>query len=85
MSNLAYKTTGLPLPSVAPPHAAPPTRMLRLSQVIERTGLGKTSIYGLQKSGRFPHSVTLSPNSVRWIEAEIESWLASRAATRPAG
>ena len=28
------------------------TRMLRLSQVIERTQLGKTTIYALQKPGR---------------------------------
>jgi prophage regulatory protein len=56
--------------------------MLRLSQVIERTGLGKTSIYTLQKSGNFPHSVGLTANSVRWIEAEIEAWLTIQAAAR---
>jgi prophage regulatory protein len=56
--------------------------MLRLSQVIERTQLGKTTIYALQKSGRFPHSVILTANSVRWIEAEVEDWLASHAAER---
>ena len=58
------------------------TRMLRLSQVIERTQLGKTTIYALQKSGRFPHSVMLTANSVRWIEAEVEAWLANHVADR---
>lgn len=38
-----------------------PARMLRLKQVLERTGLGKTTIYELQKSARLlgyfaPHS-----------------------------
>ena len=66
----------------ARPTPAVPTRMLRLSQVIERTGLGKTSIYALQKSGNFPHSVGLTANSVRWIEAEIEAWLTAQAAAR---
>jgi prophage regulatory protein len=58
------------------------TRMLRLSQVIERTQLGKTTIYALQKSGRFPHSVILTANSVRWIEAEVEDWLSNHVADR---
>ncbi len=68
----------------ARPTPAVPTRMRRLSQVIERTGLGKTSIYALQiqKSGNFPHSVGLTANSVRWIEAEIEAWLTAQAAAR---
>jgi prophage regulatory protein len=61
------------------------TRMLRLSQVVERVGLGKTTIYALQKAGQFPHSVPLTSNSVRWIEAEIEHWLASRLAVRGEG
>jgi prophage regulatory protein len=56
--------------------------MLRLSQVIERTQLGKTTIYALQKSGRFPHSVMLTANSVRWIEAEVEDWLANHITER---
>jgi prophage regulatory protein len=57
-------------------------RMLRLKQVLDRTGLGKTTIYGLQKRGQFPQSVPLTSNSVRWIESEVEDWLARQAATR---
>jgi prophage regulatory protein len=56
--------------------------MLRPSQVSERTQLGKTTIYALQKSGRFPHSVMLTANSVRWIESEVEDWLANHVAER---
>jgi prophage regulatory protein len=56
--------------------------MLRLSQVVEKTGLGKTSIYELQKQGRFPRSVNLTGHSVRWIEAEVEAWLTRQAQTR---
>jgi prophage regulatory protein len=61
------------------------TRMLRLSQVVERVGLGRTTIYALQKAGQFPHSVALTVNSVRWIEAEVEGWLAKRGAARAPG
>jgi prophage regulatory protein len=60
-------------------------RMLRLKQVLDRTGLGKTTIYGLQKRGQFPHSVPLTSNSVRWIESEVDDWLARHTATRVSG
>jgi prophage regulatory protein len=59
-----------------------PMRMLRLSQVVEKTGLGKTSIYELQKEGRFPRGVNLTGHSVRWIEAEVETWLTRQAQAR---
>ena len=60
----------------------PPLRMLRLSQVIDRTALGKTSIYELQKQGRFPRSVNLTGHCARWIEAEVETWLTRQAQAR---
>jgi prophage regulatory protein len=54
----------------------------KLSQVAERTALGKTSIYDLQKEGRFPRSVHVTGHSVRWIEAELEMWLERQAQAR---
>jgi prophage regulatory protein len=57
-------------------------RSLRLPQVIVMTGLRKTTIYALQKAGRFPHSVPLTTTAVGWLETEVEDWLAKRAATR---
>lgn len=59
-----------------------PRRMLTLRQVIERTKLGKTTIYGLQKSALFPHSVPLTARSVRWLESEVDAWLEKRAQLR---
>ena len=70
---------GLALEQAAP---GSPIRMLRLSQVVERTGLGKTTLYELQKDGRFPRSVHLTGHSVRWIEAEVETWLMQQAQAR---
>ena len=66
----------------SPDAARMPIRMLKLSQVVERTGLGKTSIYDLQKGGRFPRSVHVTGHSVRWIEAEVEAWLELQAQAR---
>jgi prophage regulatory protein len=57
-------------------------RMLKLEQVIEQTGLKKTTIYKLQKLGLFPKSVPMTNRSVRWIESEVQRFLAIRAASR---
>lgn len=57
-------------------------RYLRLPQVLDRSGLKKTTIYALQKAGRFPQSVSLTAGAVGWVETEVEAWLANRAASR---
>jgi prophage regulatory protein len=57
-----------------------PLRMLRLAQVIERTGLKKTKIYELQSEGRFPMRVKITAHAVGWIEHEVQAWLAGRVA-----
>lgn len=36
----------------------------------------------LERRGRFPCRVTLSPAKVAWIEAEIDQWLNRRIASR---
>lgn len=57
-------------------------RMLRLAQVLDATGLGKTKIYELQAAGHFPMRVQITTHSVGWIEAEVQAWLARRVAVR---
>jgi prophage regulatory protein len=64
-----------------PPSA--PIRILRLAQVIDMTGLGKTKIYELQAQGRFPMSVRITAHSVGWVEEEVQAWLSRRVAARP--
>ena len=58
-------------------------RILRLSQVIEITGLGKTKLYELQAAGEFPMRVQITPRSVGWVEGEVQAWLTQRVAARP--
>jgi prophage regulatory protein len=58
-----------------------PIRILRLAQVIEMTGLGKTKIYELQSEGSFPMRVEITAHSVGWIEEEVQAWLAKRVAS----
>jgi prophage regulatory protein len=62
-----------------------PIRFLRLPQVIDATGLGKTTIYELQGQGDFPMRVKITAHSVAWVEAEVDAWLAQRVAKGRAG
>ncbi len=58
-----------------------PIRMLRLPQVIDATGLGKTKIYELQEQGEFPMRVKITTHSVAWVEEEVQAWLVARIET----
>ena len=60
------------------PHGNRPIRMLRLPQVIDATGLGKTKIYELQGQGDFPMRVKITAHSVAWVEEDVQAWLAAR-------
>jgi prophage regulatory protein len=62
-----------------------PIRMLRLPQVVDATGLGKTKIYELQAEGTFPMRVKITSHSVAWIEEEVQAWLAARVQTQAVG
>jgi len=58
--------------------SATPIRILRLGQVLNLTGLGKTKIYELQAEGDFPMRVKITSHSVGWVEHEVQAWLARR-------
>ncbi len=49
-----------------------PTRILRLPEVQDRTGLSRTTIYRWQLAGQFPQAVPLGTRNVGWIESELE-------------
>lgn len=59
-----------------------PIRILRLPEVCKATGLGRAMIYRLQTEQRFPRSVKITEHAVGWIESEVQTWLAQRAAAR---
>jgi prophage regulatory protein len=57
-----------------------PNRLLRISQVLDRTGQSRSTLYTRIKEGTFPKQVDLGPRSVRWVEAEVEDWISRRIA-----
>ena len=59
----------------------PNDRALRLKQVCQLTGLGRSMIYQMQAEGRFPQRIKLGERAVGWLESEVRDWLATRIAT----
>ena len=53
-------------------------KIIRLKDVMNQTGLARSSIYRLMSEGNFPQSIKLSARSVGWLEADITSWIEGR-------
>ena len=52
--------------------------MLRIADVMARTGLSRVSIWRQVRAGQFPAPIELSANTIGWLENDIASWQASR-------
>jgi prophage regulatory protein len=59
------------------PASAPPPRLLRLPEVMDRVGLRRSAIYQRMSEGRFPKCRSLGPKCSVWVEAEINAWINS--------
>ncbi|WP_273150760.1 helix-turn-helix transcriptional regulator [Methylophaga thiooxydans] len=57
-------------------------RILRLKDVMAKTGLSRSCIYKYITEGKFPESIKLGQRSVGWVESEIDEWLESKAKQR---
>ena len=53
-------------------------RILRMPDVINRTGLSRSTIYAFSRAGQFPGQVSLGCRAVGWVEDDVEEWLRSR-------
>ncbi len=68
----------LSLENPEPTEKPKPQRILRLAQVREVTGLGRSCIYQLQAEKQFPQRIKISVRAVGWIESEVQQWVAKR-------
>lgn len=60
--------------------------LLRMKDIVSRTGMSKPWIYAEMKNGRFPKSIPIggASSTVVWIESEIEEWIREKIlAARP--
>ena len=53
-------------------------RILRRREVLDRVGVGQSTLYDWMKRGEFPRPVALGSKLVGWRESDIDGWIASR-------
>ncbi len=53
-------------------------RMLRVPEVLARTGLSRTTIWRRIRAGTFPAPIELGVNSIGWPASVITEWLENR-------
>jgi prophage regulatory protein len=51
------------------------TRLIRLKEVMNRTGYSRSWIYELIKAHEFPAHIQLGPRAIAFIESEINEWI----------
>jgi len=57
-------------------------RLIRLKEVMNLTGLGRSSIYKFMTTGVFPQSISLGERAVAWEVSEIEEWVSAKIENR---
>ncbi|MEP7307502.1 MAG: AlpA family phage regulatory protein [Acidobacteriota bacterium] len=55
-------------------------RVLRLNEVKRITGLSRTTIWQMERSGKFPKHVRLTGKAIGWLESQIGGWMYALAA-----
>lgn len=53
-------------------------RIIRLKEVIDVTGLARSTVYKYVTDGSFPKPVSLGDRSVGWVENEVHEWILAR-------
>jgi prophage regulatory protein len=52
-------------------------KILRLPEVLERTGLSRSTIYARIKSGHLIPPIKLGPRAVGWLSSDIDEFISS--------
>jgi prophage regulatory protein len=57
-------------------------KLIKLKQVMECTGLARSTVYKFMAEGQFPKPVKLGVRMVAWVETEIQEWVREKITTR---
>lgn len=50
-------------------------KLIRIKEVMDRTGLGRSTVYKYMNHGLFPKPIKLGTRAVAWVESEVEAWI----------
>jgi len=57
-------------------------RIIRLKEVLDTTGLARSTVYKFVSEGTFPKPVSLGDRCVGWVESEVQSWILDKVKLR---
>ena len=57
-------------------------KYLNSKTVVNMTSLSRVTLWRLERDGRFPKRVQLSPRRVGWREDEIKEWISKKSENR---
>ena len=52
--------------------------IIRLPQVKQRTGVSRSTIYSLIKSGQFKAPISIGARAVGWLDSDVDEFIAGR-------
>ena len=53
-------------------------KILRLPEVVNLTGLGRSTIYAKISAGEFPKPIRLGVRAVGWADEDVYTWLTNK-------
>lgn len=57
--------------------------ILRLREVLRRTGFSRSTLYNRIAKNEFPRQVSLGDRAVGWLKREVDGWISERRRLRP--
>lgn len=55
------------------------SRIVRVKELAERLGISRATLWRWERKGRVPRKRHLGPNTVGWLESDIEVWFSTTA------
>ena len=52
--------------------------LLKLSDVLARTSLSRSTLFRLESKGQFPKRRQVTPHRVAWPKSEVDEWINAR-------
>jgi prophage regulatory protein len=60
----------------------PKARIVRVREIVKRTGMSRSTLSRQVKLGKFPSPFRLTETTLGWMESEVEEWIMQRSAKR---
>ena len=53
-------------------------RLLRMKEVLIRTGFSRSAIYQKIAEGSFPRQIKIGARAAAWLESDIDTWISEK-------